>query len=280
MPNDDDLDDRPRRRRRDDFDDDEDDDLDRPRRRRRKPASSGYSTGLIIGLALALGCCVLGVPIGIGLLLPAVQKVREAASKTQNANNMKVVGLAAFNEDAVEGRGFYAPYAHNSRTGELYRGNSFRVSLLPYMEQQALYSQFDLSQPWDSARNRSASGTVIKTLLPPGDPEVPETPYRAFVGGGALFNADGTPVRIADIRDGTSNTLMMAHATDRVPWAKPQDLTYNPTGALPAVGDKGANGFNAMFADGSVRFLRLPAPDKAFRAMITRAGGEAVGPDW
>jgi hypothetical protein len=219
MPDDDDPDDRPRRRRRDDFDDG-DDDLDRPRRRRRSTRSSGYSTGLIIGLAVALGCCVLGVPLGIGLLLPAVQKVREAAGKTQNANNMKVLGLAAFNVDSAEGRGFYAPYAHNSRTGELYRGNSFRVSLLPYMEQQALFSQFDLTQSWDSARNRPASNLVIKTLLPPGDPEVPETPYRAFVGGGALFNEDGSPVRLVDIRDGASNTLMMAHATDRVPWGE------------------------------------------------------------
>jgi len=275
---DDDYDDRPRRRRYEDEDDDDYDD--RPRRRKKK--SSGLGTGVIVAGAVVLGLCVIAVPIGIGLLMPAVQKVSEAASRAKEANNLKQTGLGVMNSDATDGRGFYAPYAHDSKTGRLYQGNSFRVSLLPYVERPDVYQRFDLSQPWDGPRNRPAADTPVAAFQSSLDPpETTTTPFRAFVGGGALFNEDGSPVQLTAIADGTSNTIMLVHAAEQVPWAKPQELPYGPGRPLPALGHRnGTGGFNALFADGSVRFLKSPAPEAALRALITRAGGEKVSPDW
>src|SRR5205814_1952871 len=101
-----------------------------------------------------------GLPVAaimVGLLLPAVQKVRGAAERVKDQNNLKLIGLGMHNVNDAAGRGFYAPFAHDEKTGQLYTGNSFRVSLLPYVEQDGVYRQFDLSQPWDSPRNRLAS---------------------------------------------------------------------------------------------------------------------------
>lgn len=270
----DDDDDRPRRRRRD-----EDDDDDRPRRRK-KQGMSGTTIALIVGGVVVLGLCVVAVPVA--LLLPAVQKVRGAAARAKETNNLKQIGLG-MHQTADEGRGFYAPYAHDPKTGGLYRGNSFRVSLLPYVEQDAVYRQFDLTQSWDSPRNRAGSDTLIPTYQSPldGPPGTTTTPFRAFVGGGALFNEDGSAVRLTEVTDGTSNTIMLVHAADQVPWAKPQELPYGPGIPLPALGHKsGTGGFNALFADGSVRFLKTPAPEPTLRALITRSGGEIATPDW
>ena len=107
------------------------------------------------------------------------------------------------------------------------------------------------------------------------------TPYRVFVGGGALFDPDGKPVRFTDIKDGSSNTIMLVHAADQVPWAQPRELPYSPTAPLPALGHKSlTTGTNVAMADGSVRFLKTGTPEHVIRAMITKAGGEQVPLDW
>jgi hypothetical protein len=310
-----DDDDRPRRNPRDDDDDD------RPRRRRRddderpREESNGLAiVGFILGLLSFCTACVTGipavicsaiamnrpgkhglataglilgilgtiftVPVLIGLLLPAVQKVREAASRAVDQNNLKQLALAATNDMSVSD-GFYAPYAHDDK-GNLCNGLSFRVSLLPYIEQQFLYRQFDLKKTWDSPQNRVHSDTIVRTYTTPFDPQPgPNTHYRAFVGGGALFNEDGSPVKEGDITDGLSNTILYIHAAEQVPWAKPQELTYSPNGPLPALGSPGMSGGTyAAMADGSVRFIRKDVSERTLRALITRAGNEQIDNDW
>src|SRR5207237_10159692 len=118
------------------------DDDDRPRP---KSGPSGLVIGLIIGAVLLIGTCVV-LPILIGLLLPAVQKVREAAARSQEQNHMKQIALGFHNAESASG-GLYAPYAHDEK-GKLKKGLSHRVSLLPYMEQNPLSRQFDLDQAW------------------------------------------------------------------------------------------------------------------------------------
>jgi prepilin-type processing-associated H-X9-DG protein len=107
------------------------------------------------------------------------------------------------------------------------------------------------------------------------------TPYRTFVGGGALFDPDGKPVRFTDIKDGSSNTIMLVHAADQVPWAQPRELPYSPTAPLPALGHATEpRGANVAMADGSVRYLKKETPENVIRGLITRAGGETVSLDW
>lgn len=271
----DDEDDRPRRRRRRAEDDD---DYDRPRR---KKGGMSQTTLIILVVGLAVGLPVLcgGGALLIGLFLPAVQKVRQAAGRANDTNNLKQLGLGMHNELDATNK-WTAPFAHDN-TGTVYRGHSFRVGLLPYVEQDALYRSLDLTQPWDSPRNSPITSQAVRPFFTPFDPPSSNTPYRAFVGGGALFNADGSPVHIRDIKDGSSNTILMVHATEQVPWAKPQELAYSPTGPLPPLGHKAMpGGATVLMADGSTRFLAAGTPDPVLRALITRAGNEPVDPNW
>jgi prepilin-type processing-associated H-X9-DG protein len=256
---------------------DEDDGYDdRPKRK------SGGGTGLIIAIVVGavalLGCG--GIAILIALLLPAVQKVREAASRVNEQNNLKELSLAMHN-DHDKGDQWTAPFVHDER-GTVHKGLSFRVNLLPYMGQDGLYRSFDLTQPWDSARNKPMSDTQVKQFLTALDPQPGvTTPYRTFVGGGALFDPDGKPVRISGVSDGLSNTILLVHATDQVPWAQPRELPYSPTAPLPALGHKSEpRGTNVAMADGSVRFLKKETPEHVIRALITKSGGETVPIDW
>lgn len=275
---DDDFDDRPPRRRSrrdDDFDDD-----DRPRPRRRPAKSSNATLWIVLGVLGGLG--LLGILIVIGLLLPAVSKVRTAASRMKDQNNLKQIGMGMHNDADTLGRGFYAPRAHD-RVGNVVDAElSFRVSLLPYVEQASLYNQFDLSQDWNAGRNQLAANTTVPTYQSPlaENKSTNTTPYRAFVGGGALFNEDGRPIKPTDIKDGAGNTLMLAAATEASPWASPREFRYDPSGPLPKLGPPGSDwGTNVLLADGSVRVLRKDAPESLVRALVTRGGNDTVG-DW
>jgi len=265
LPDDDRLDERPRRRR---------------DRDREPGAKSGMSTGAIVGIVigvLALLMCTCGTPIMIGLLLPAVQKVRESAAKMQSQNNLKQMSLAAYMQQDL-GNGVSGPFAQLPGGGPA-TGHSFRVGLLPYMEQDNIYRQIDLTLPWDSAKNSPATGASIKAFLDPGNPasQGTATPYRMFVGPGALFDGSNKPVNLTAIPDGASNTIFAIAATETVPWAKPQELPYGPGISLPPLGCyPNAGGFNVAFADGSVRFVRSTIPEADLRSLIEAADGRKV----
>jgi prepilin-type processing-associated H-X9-DG protein len=251
------------------------DDHDRPRK---SGGMSGLTIGLIVGAVVLLLSCVI-VPILIGLLLPAVQKVREAAARAKESNNMKQIALAFHNDHDVTGK-LAGPYAHDER-GAVKKGLSHRVSLLPYLEQQNLYRSFDLNQEWDAGANRVQSNTVVLPYTTPLDAPSPNTPFRSFVGGGAIFNEDGSPVSFMHVTDGTSNTILFVHARDQVPWAQPKELPFGQGTPLPQLGHQTQpNGYNVAMADGSVRWVASSVSQQTLRALITRNGAEQIGPDW
>ena len=103
------------------------------------------------------------IGILVGLLLPAVQAAREAARRMQCSNNMKQIALAMHNYEAVY-KAFPPAYTTDANGQPLH---SWRTLLLPYMEQQALYSQIDLNKPWDDPVNLPFSQVVITHLRLP-----------------------------------------------------------------------------------------------------------------
>jgi prepilin-type processing-associated H-X9-DG protein len=219
-----------------------------------------------------------GSAVSVGLLLPAVQKVREAANRTKDQNNLKQIGLAMHMYH--DSNGTLPPQAIYSRDGTKPL-LSWRVAILPYLEQQALYNQFKLDEPWDSPNNKPLIARMppiyaVPSARPTKEPGM--TYYQVFVGNGAGFEHQRQGIHLAAIPDGTSNTLMAVEAADPVVWTKPDDLAFDPAKPLPKLGGHFPGGFNALFMDGSVRFIRSTIPEATLKALITRAGGEVVNP--
>src|SRR5208282_5978592 len=109
------------------------------------------------------------IAILIGLLLPAVQKVREAASRTKCQNNMKQIGLALHAyHDANQSLppGYSASGAYVNGATDTSPGWAWGAYILPYLEQNSLYQQFNLTQP---VQNSAAIETLVKTFVCPSD---------------------------------------------------------------------------------------------------------------
>jgi hypothetical protein len=102
-----------------------------------------------------------------------------------------------------------------------------------------------------------------------------ETRYRVFIGNGAAFEPKKqlTP---KDFTDGLDKTILIVEAGEAVPWPKPEELPYDPAKPLPKLGGTFPDGFYAVFADGSVRFIKNGTDEKLIRALITRNGNEPI----
>jgi hypothetical protein len=220
--------------------------------------------------------------VGVGLLLPAVQKVREASARSQSSNNLKQMALAMHNyNDAYGGKlPAHAIYSKDGKTPLL----SWRVAILPFIEQDSLYRQFHLDESWDSEHNKKLiplMPPVYADLTAPPTREPDVTYYQIFVGGGAAWqNNPRQPSIPRTFVDGTSNTIMIAEAAQPVIWSKPDDLTYDPTKPVPQLGPRPGMPFLVALADGSVRSISRAMSEKTLRAAITAAGNEPMGPDW
>jgi len=208
-----------------------------------------------------------------GLFLPAVQKVREASHRIQSQNNLKQMALALLNYESTYGR--FPAAAICDKAGKPLL--SWRVAILPYIEQANLYEQFHLDEPWDSKHNIKLLPLMpaiysLPSVSKPGDTK---TYYRVFVGKEAMFELDKGR-RIAEIADGTSNTCSIVEAAEAVPWTKPEGLVYDAGKPVPKLGRFFGGGCNVAFVDGSVHFLQHSVPEATIRALITPAGGEVI----
>jgi len=171
----------------------------------------------------------------LGLLVPAVQKVREAAARLQCKNNLKQIGLALHNYHDAElsfppGYIAFGPYYDGAT--DTAPGWGWAAFILPYLEQDNLYRQINFGQPIQSS---PAAQVVVKLYWCPSEPTVPgafpvpdafgsplvlaaPSSYAACVGGDESGTTDATGLgvfyrnsrtRITDITDGTSNTILI-----------------------------------------------------------------------
>ena len=191
------------------------------------------------------------------------------------------MGLAFHNYESAHGG--FPTAAITSRNGK--RLLSWRVAILPDLDQEPLYHKFKLDEPWDSPHNKELLKYMPKIYECLSKPLPGEgmTCYRAFVGKDTLLDPV-RPVRIGQITDGLTNTLMVVEANDAVPWTKPDDLPFDPAkhgrgNGLLGAGSAHRGGFNAAFADGSVRFISSSISQDVLRALITRSGGEVIPGD-
>ena len=216
------------------------------------------------------------VGILIAMLMPAVQAAREAARRAQSMNNMKQLMLAMHNYLSTMNR--FPARANFDKQGKPLL--SWRVHLLPYLDQQNLYKQFHLDEPWNSEHNKKLMRQMPSVFQnPSGKQQRGMTPYQAVCGKGLAFEGSKGR-RIMEFADGTSNTIMLVETDDdhAVFWTKPDDWEYDADHPLAGLGHAHPGGFSAGFADGSVHFIRDTIDAKVFYALLTIAGGETLAP--
>jgi hypothetical protein len=211
-------------------------------------------------------------------VLAVFQTTRGAAARSQTANNLKQIGLAMHNyHDAM---GYLPMPAICDKNGKPLL--SWRVAILPYIEQDALYRQFKLDEPWDSEHNKKlAENYRIKVYTIPGVDDLKEgkTRFRVFMGGkdkvSAMFEMN-VKSKLTEITDGTSNTLMVVAAKEAVLWTKPDELIFDPKGNPADLLYFQNDVTPALFGDGSVRYLSRKVTLENWRALVSKNGGEVV----
>ena len=211
------------------------------------------------------------------LVAVPIRQAREAARRSQCTNNLKQIGLAMHNYHRAHGT--FPPAYSKSPDGKPLL--SWRVHILPYLEQKALYDEFHKDEPWDSEHNKTLISRMPAVYTCPSGSRTPakegKTTYLTPRGPATIFPG-AEAVKIQDITDGTSNTILVVDASDAaaVTWTKPDD--WDIAVELKAQGLFGHHpkGTNFGFADGSVRFLKETITPKVLHDLTTRNGGEFI----
>jgi hypothetical protein len=209
------------------------------------------------------------------LVLPVIGRVRATVEERESLNNLMRLGLALHSYHDVH-KTFPTAASYDKQGKPLL---SWRVAVLPYLEEGALYKEFRLDEPWDSEHNKKLLTKMPKVYRSPFSRKGGEgkTVYLAPVGKDTAFPGREA-VRLKDFTDGTSNTILIVAATDEraVFWTKPDDLPYNPKDPVAGLVSKGRDGFLALFADGSAHTVPLEIGLDNVRALFTRNGGEVI----
>ena len=220
------------------------------------------------------------------LVAAVVKETKEAAPRIQVQNNLKQLALSLINFSDTIGK---API-HGIGKGGMPLNTadekpllSWRVGILPYIEQGNLYKQFRLDEPWDSEHNKKLIDKMPKLFAPAkGTGKPGYTRMQMVVGPSAmqLPNANYP----ASIQDGTSNTIAIVEAAEPVIWTKPDDVMF-PGKELPKdfrkkFGGEFPGGFYVAMWDGSARFVSDKVSDETLGRALSPAGGKPLGRDW
>ena len=159
---------------------------------------------------------------------------------------------------------------------------SWRVKILQYIEEQNIYDQFRMDEPWDSEHNLKLVEKMPTIYYSPGSMgPMDRTNYLGVGGEDGVFRADGKATSIAMMRDGTSNTAMVVEVDDKaaVIWTKPDD--FDPADGMKPNHDLGGIWRGAVFltcfGDGSVHAIHRDVAPDTLKAIFTKSGGEVVG---
>ncbi len=212
------------------------------------------------------------------------------------ANNLRQIAIALANYADSNG-GRLPPAVLRDREGRAL--HSWRVLILPYLEQGDLYREFRLDEPWDSPHNKALLPRMPREYASPRDlpGEARADPYstfcQVFTGPGTAFEGPRGLRYPHDFPNGTAQTILVVEAAEPVPWTQPADLVYDPHGPLPPLGgvftgegrfslfgSSREKGFHAGMADGSVRFIQASVNDRLLGQLIRRNDEVPPQGDW
>ena len=222
--------------------------------------------------------------VATSLASSIVEPVQESAIRSVCINNEKQIVLALHNYNSGTQNSFPPAYSTSPDGKPLL---SWRVLILPYLEQESLYKDFHLDEPWDSPHNRTLIARMPEVYRCPMESadaaREGKTRYVAPRGTNTfLRGAQG--ISIKEITDGTSNTIAFIDGGDdrAVTWTKPDDWDVSPAATDPFRGifeahrSRRRHGTTAAMADGAVRFFTDKIKPEMLRALLTIAGGEVI----
>lgn len=214
------------------------------------------------------------------LLLIFVPPARIAARRSQSADNLKQMGIAFEKYHEVH-KNFPAPIRSKDGTPLL----SWRVAMLPFLGEQALFDQFHRDEPWDSPHNKHLLDRMPTVFVLPGSQSAPGmTFYRSISGPGALFDpADKVAPTYASATDGLSNTVAIVEAREAVPWTRPDsEIPIDNEGATASnalrrqFGGHFPGGANVLLLDGSVKFMKETIDAQNLKSVLTKNADDMV----
>ena len=222
-----------------------------------------------------------GLALVMALFLPPLIQPRTGVNRTRCMNNLKHIGMALQLYHHTHGT-LPPAYVVDGEGRPLY---SWRVLLLPYLEQKPLYAQFHLDEPWNSPHNLVLAKQMPSVFACPSHPRTPGrtiTPYVAIVADDSLWPGE-TALTLQDVTDGPGNTLAVVEWPESdIVWTEPRDLTqktlprwWHPDAKALAGKHRHLGGVSVVMADCAVRFIEPSSLNgREMRALLTRAGRE------
>lgn len=205
------------------------------------------------------------------------QTWNRAASMTGCRGNLKTIGV-----------GLHAYHDSNAHFPAAYSASqpphSWRVALLPWMNEKSLFEKYDLNRAWDDGTNPAMLGMRPSAYACPEVIDPARTSYQAAVGLRTAWPYD-TGIRIMDFTDGTSNTVMLLDIHDPdVEWTQPSDRTLEQALDAVVTGQRHSpstteRGIEMLLADGSVRYFRSKIDSETLRGIMTPSYGSGLPPD-
>ncbi len=221
---------------------------------------------------LSLEADVMGV---LATLAPAITQAQAAAQRAQQQNNLKQILLALHN--------FHGTYQHFPPAividPQSKVARSWRVELLPFLDQAGLYEQYKKDEPWDSEANKKVLAQMPAIFRHPSQvTDSTNTAIVAAYGKGLVFeenDTDGT--QLQEILDGISNTIAVVESKTEIPWTKPEDILIDLSkDKLPEFGGFSEGIFQVGMGDGSVRAILKSIDIAVLKKLFTKAGGERI----
>ena len=201
----------------------------------------------------------------VSVVAGQVREVRDAVAHTETVNNLKQIALALHNYLAKHDT-FPPAFRSDSNQQPLL---SWRVLILPFLEEQKLYEAFHLDEPWDSPHNRALIPRMPKEFASPFESSAliaeGKTVYLTPRGTATMFPGEQA-IGLRDLIDGTSNTIMTLEADEASStiWTKPDD--WDVTRGVP----KQSRPLIVGLGDGSVRTFRKKLKPEVWQALTTR----------